>query len=338
MYRDLSLPVGSLNPARRAASKRRFEEGAGEGIPPFHHGSHYSSPGVVLFWLLRQEPFTSMHLELQGGRFDHPDRLFNSFAETWSGVWNNNQDTKEMVPELFYDASFLCNTNGFVFGETQGGVVVNDVVLPPWASSPEHFIALHRAALESDFVTQRLHLWIDLVFGCAQQGPRAVEATNVFYWTTYPDKIDWARVTDEMSRAALVSQIENFGQCPDVLFKQPHPARRIAAATVPRPVMSLTTGARQGLAPEKIAVLGDGRVILLFAGGRHLQCTLNDGVFQADRAKERPELPLRISVGDGKTRLAICELGGAPVLLAAGGMAVVFDWLLLLKRVHSLLF
>ena len=47
-------------------------------------------------------------------------------------------------------------------------VQVNDVILPPWASSPEQFIALHRAALESEHVSNALHNWIDLIFGYKQ--------------------------------------------------------------------------------------------------------------------------------------------------------------------------
>ncbi len=45
--------------------------------PRFRYGSHYSSPGVVLYFLVRQEPFTSLALELQGGHFDCPDRIFH---------------------------------------------------------------------------------------------------------------------------------------------------------------------------------------------------------------------------------------------------------------------
>lgn len=42
---------------------------------------------------------------------------------------------------------------------------VDDVILPPWATTPEEFIAIHRRALESEYVSQNLHNWIDLIFG-----------------------------------------------------------------------------------------------------------------------------------------------------------------------------
>jgi hypothetical protein len=47
-------------------------------IPPFHFGSHYSSSGIALQYLLRVEPFTTMAIALQGGSFDLPDRMFHS--------------------------------------------------------------------------------------------------------------------------------------------------------------------------------------------------------------------------------------------------------------------
>lgn len=42
---------------------------------------------------------------------------------------------------------------------------VDDVVLPPWAKSPEDFISIHRRALESEYVSMNIHNWIDLIFG-----------------------------------------------------------------------------------------------------------------------------------------------------------------------------
>jgi len=44
--------------------------------PKFLYGSHYSTPGYVINYLVRMHP--SYMLKLQGGRFDKPDRLFQS--------------------------------------------------------------------------------------------------------------------------------------------------------------------------------------------------------------------------------------------------------------------
>ena len=77
VYRDLSKPMGALNPDRLEQLLDRYEDL--DGFPEeekFLYGSHYSSPGVVLHYLIRQEPYTSMHVTLQSDRFDCPDRLF----------------------------------------------------------------------------------------------------------------------------------------------------------------------------------------------------------------------------------------------------------------------
>jgi factor associated with neutral sphingomyelinase activation len=131
IYRDLSKPVGALNPKRLAAcreyahsrrqpaahlsstrlqrsqpqespslvsapthrvcrlgGRRYFEmEEANEGLeddnpmktPPFLYGCHYSTPGFVVYYLLRKSP--QLMLRLQNGRFDMADRLMSSVAE-----------------------------------------------------------------------------------------------------------------------------------------------------------------------------------------------------------------------------------------------------------------
>ena len=61
--------------------------------------------------------------------------------------------------------SFLVNNERLPLGLRQNGKSVDAVELPAWAKSPQDFIAKHRAALESPFVSANLHHWLDLIFG-----------------------------------------------------------------------------------------------------------------------------------------------------------------------------
>jgi hypothetical protein len=70
--------------------------GPGGGTPPFLYGSHYSSAGIALFYLIRVEPFTGLAVELQGGRFDCPDRLFFDVALSYRGCTSSMTDVKEV--------------------------------------------------------------------------------------------------------------------------------------------------------------------------------------------------------------------------------------------------
>ena len=56
---------------------------------------------------------------LQGGRFDHADRLFHDIAATWENCLHSSSDVKELVPEFFYQAEFLLNSNSFNLGTRQ---------------------------------------------------------------------------------------------------------------------------------------------------------------------------------------------------------------------------
>ena len=82
---------------------------------------------------------------------------------------------------------------------------MNDVILPPWAKSmyslycpifivlqlllsplplsssssdAKDFTSKCLDALECDYVSERLHHWIDLIFGYKQQGLEATKANN----------------------------------------------------------------------------------------------------------------------------------------------------------------
>lgn len=54
----------------------------------------------------------------------------------------------------------------------------------------------------------------------------AVDATNVFYHLTYEGAVDIDSVPDPAMKAAVLAQINHFGQTPRQLFLKPHPKRK----------------------------------------------------------------------------------------------------------------
>ncbi|XP_053694361.1 protein FAN-like isoform X2 [Sabethes cyaneus] len=230
VYRDLTKPIGALNEERLQRLRERYEE---MGEPKFLYGSHYSAPGLVLFYLVRKYP--KLMLCLQNGRFDHPDRMFNKVEDVYSNCLNNMADFKELVPE-FYDTEnrgdFLVNKMKISFGQRFDGTPVNNVQLPKWSDgSPEKFVRLLRDALESDFVSANLHHWIDLIFGYKQRGEEAVKANNLFYYLCYEGSVDLDQIKDLAKRHALEVQISEFGQIPKQLFRTPHVSKLLKIET-----------------------------------------------------------------------------------------------------------
>lgn len=251
VYRDLSKPIGALNLERITRLKRRCKEmqeaTTGFGIqkkndndndndkeqPMFLYGTHYSTPAFVSFFLVRQRP--EWQLCLQNGRFDHPNRLFHNFADTWRNCMESDSDVKELIPE-FYDTnnylangfdnqlgSFLENKLELDLGVRQDNIRVNDVILPRWANNNStQFIKKMRDALESPYVSENLHKWIDLIFGYKQRGVEALKADNLFYYLCYEGAVDLESIKNYSERKSLEIQIQEFGQIPSQLFQQPH--------------------------------------------------------------------------------------------------------------------
>uniref|UniRef100_A0A7N8XLQ6 Neurobeachin n=1 Tax=Mastacembelus armatus TaxID=205130 RepID=A0A7N8XLQ6_9TELE len=226
-FRDLSKPIGALNPKRAAFYAERYETWDDDSTPPHHYTTLYSTAHSTLMWMLRIEPFTTFFLNANDSKFDHPERAFSGIGRSWRNCQRDTADVKELIPEFYYLPEMFVNSNEYELGVRDDGVPVCDVELPAWAKKPEDFVRINRMALESEFVSCQLHQWIDLIFGYKQRGPEAVRALNVFSFLSYEGAVNLDNL-DTVQREAIEMQIQVCGQIPSQLLIEPHPPRSSA--------------------------------------------------------------------------------------------------------------
>ena len=225
IYRDLSLPMGALNIERSLKYIEQFNEWEER---KFHYGTHYSNPAGIFHYLLRIEPYTQQHCQLQNGKFDHSDRLFHNLNEMWLHQSKKSfHAVRELSPEFFYLSQIFINGSNYNFGKREhDGKYVNNVILPNWCwNNSEIFIELHRCALESQYVSNNLNKWIDLIFGYKQNGKNAKESQNLFHPLTYKQNFNIDSFKDDILKQAAIEQVRSFGNCPKQIFNKPHPKK-----------------------------------------------------------------------------------------------------------------
>ena len=152
-FRDLEKPIGALNDDKLEKYKAKYFEGMKQSSDeqPYMYSTHYSSSGIVLYYLIRKVP--SQILRLQNGGFGPSDRIFFDIEMCWNNWINILSDLKELIPEFYTgDGQFLRNTHRCDLGLNHLAEKVEDVVLPNWAESASDFIVKMRQALECDYV------------------------------------------------------------------------------------------------------------------------------------------------------------------------------------------
>ncbi|GBE59858.1 neutral sphingomyelinase [Babesia ovata] len=261
VFRDLSKPIGALNPERlvhlktrmstlhqadksnndSASASERDKCTCSDGkcdsclMRMWNNGfylycSHYSTPALVVFFLIRLQP--ECQLRLYSGKFDSTARTFKSISETFHNVLHGHSTFFELIPEFYSgNDAFLRNQLNIT---TQDGRLC-DVELPRWAgNSSSQFMKMMRSALESEHVSKNLHKWIDLIFGCKQAGLESIKSDNTFHPLSYLSsvrvgKMPMTRATQNLLRTmepkAISVQVREFGQAPIILFETSHSPR-----------------------------------------------------------------------------------------------------------------
>jgi hypothetical protein len=224
IFRPLDKPMGALNEERLQLLKSRYHPPEQSLIGHYLYSSTYSAPLSLFNWMIRVEPFTSLHIQAQSGRFDLPTRLFTSIKGAYDLASSVIGDYRELPPEFFFDHLVLLNRNEFDLGKVRGQKL-NDVDLPPWCHlNALEFVYLMRKALESDYISNNLASWIDLIWGIKQKGNLARECNNIFYPFLYEDV--WSVLGKDLEKGPEIkASLETCGQIPQQLFVDFHPSK-----------------------------------------------------------------------------------------------------------------
>ena len=179
---------------------------------PYFYGSHYSNPTYICHYLTRIFPYSLVSIEIQGEKFDDPDRLFFSMEKTFDSACTLKDDVRELIPEFYTLPPIFKNINNLNLTQNklnaEGNLFsINDVTLPPWCNNdPYLFISEMRNYLEH--FDDKINKWIDLIFGTYQRGEKAEEAHNIFMAQTYEKMVTIEDINDSQSREVLMRLVE----------------------------------------------------------------------------------------------------------------------------------
>ncbi|EAY14123.1 Beige/BEACH domain containing protein [Trichomonas vaginalis G3] len=219
-FRRLDKPIGLIDEKHATELKSKTNELIKMGLEPYLFSSGPSCPLAIYLYLMRMEPFATLHIEIQGGRFDHTARIFYSISECYNNVTTHKNNFRELCPEFFFCPEFLMNLNGFDLGKFNEQKV-DDVTLPKWCKSAAEFVYMNRRALESEFVSMSINNWIDLIWGVKQRHP-----DNLYKQEMYSDVWDKHPNISQEEKDSIEAVLTNVGQIPPQLFTEPHPRRQ----------------------------------------------------------------------------------------------------------------
>ena len=189
---------------------------------PYFFGTHYSCPTFVSHYLMRLFPFSLLSVEIQGDKFDDPERIFISLTRTFETASTLKEDVRELIPEFYTLPDMFLNKNNLNLTQDKldaegKAITVHDVELPPWCNNISvNFISEMRKTLEKNEL--KINKWVDLIFGSLQRGEKAEENHNIFMAQSYEGMVKIDSVTDYDTRNALMRLCE-VGVTPKQIFK-----------------------------------------------------------------------------------------------------------------------
>ena len=249
LIRPFGVPMGMMDITEGAENRKNnflehwqsMEEDEEKSPNYDRYGTHYSTSLYVSYYLVRSFPFSNIRIELQGSKFDDPNRLFLTLENSFNMALTQKTDLRELIPELFYFPEMFYNYNNLNLGELSENIdglmkeeknennkiIVNNVEMPKWSNNNGYiFIQKHRELLESPEISEKINEWFNIIFGSKQKGPAGKKINNLFLAQTYDDfeeQYDKSTIEEKINQYRIVE----FGVTPNQIFKNDTSKRKV---------------------------------------------------------------------------------------------------------------
>ena len=242
VFRDFKYPMAAQNEDSRRTALNRFEDDEESKVKfPTHFGTHYSTSSYIYFYLMREEPYTTLLIKLQGYNQENPDRMFLSIVDTLY-VLESGTDNRECIPDIICKTEQFINLNCNDFGRKNNGLRVDDFIIYNnnfniQISDFVEFTIENRKLLDTKLISLKINDWFDNIFGIGQLPEKNLKKSlNIFSKESYEQKTQINKKLIKLQNKykqkedIIIRKIENkidliisFGQAPYQLFTEKHP-------------------------------------------------------------------------------------------------------------------
>ena len=195
-----------------------------------HFNTHYSTSGYILYYLVRLNPFTFGQIKLQSGKFDAPERIFNSLNNYLSAI-TTSEENRELIPELFFIYEAFINLNHNNIGYIKNdNILINDFNSNDKNGIIEYIITMRQALEKLNIIP-----WIDNIFGYNQLSENQ-DIINIFPLSSYEQKNNYEEKKKKLEKEGktkkeIIRSIKSeicllsLGISPAQIFKTNHPLK-----------------------------------------------------------------------------------------------------------------
>ena len=233
LERNMSLPIGfqEINDESSSRAKlikesfeyeKDFMESENDTQENHYFNMFFSNIAYVCNYLIRVFPYSFISIEIQGGTFDTPDRLFCSIESTMKNSLSERADLRELIPEIYYFPPLFYNKNNLQLNKLSNGTEIDNVFIKNNKEvnnlDKYKFLKRMKNYLEEE---QNLNKWIDLIFGINKEyndkNERYYDKNNNVDFISKP----------EITNNDIMMQAYDFGVLPLQLFYYKFPEKKI---------------------------------------------------------------------------------------------------------------